>query len=575
MLRRTLFVVAVLLNIAMLTGCEPGGILGNWGELGEAKSIGPYQCRVPKGFKRAQRQMSPVPGETLIAFELPMIGGMGPGMVFTYAPHHGNLGQGDWQIPTDTVIGGLRRKIKNFSHEQDAPTVINGLPMVRIQFRGDTVFKGKTYPVTAVAFLVLDSTNLLIAMGLDLEDNATASIPKLEKSLRTLCRPGYVLPPPDNGSPGNGSPGNGSDSSMPGSLAGRPSSPFGAGPSGPGSMAGNGYPGSSGPGSGYPGMGSGMSGPPGSSGPGSGYPGSSSGMGSGMSGYPGMGGPPSSSGPRSGYPGSRSGMGSGMRMGGYPGSGSSSSMARNGARRTGASQTGTTTGGLDLEATQQNEKVAKRAEELAVTAADSGNEDYYQANLELLQIGSDTHKSDVLERLASADPRDVDDATLRKELARALRDAAEDPQVSSNTRREAIPVLVKWTASYSVPILIGLLQDRQRSIQMAALEHLAILRDERAIEPVTELFVEDATIRDKAADCLRVFGPAAEAKVLELASPSDMIIARATVQLLGDIGTEKSLAPMSKLRKLRFYRMIKRDINEATTKIRDRTKKAE
>ncbi len=229
---------------------------------------------------------------------------------------------------------------------------------------------------------------------------------------------------------------------------------------------------------------------------------------------------------------------------------------------------------VDQAELQRQAQVRQRASELAGPAADAAHPEYYRANLELLQIGNNAQKSEVLRRLADADPSEIDDSNLRKELARALRNVAEDTQVGLTTRREAIPVLVEWTSKHSVPILIGLLKDEQRFIQMDALDHLTNLEDARAIEPVTELFVNNAILRDKAGDCLRRFGTAAEDKVLEMASPIDLMITRAAVQLLGDIGTDKSLEPLGQLRKLRFYKLVKKDINEAVAKIRRRSNAA-
>ena len=87
-------------------------------------------------------------------------------------------------------------------------------------------------------------------------------------------------------------------------------------------------------------------------------------------------------------------------------------------------------------------------------------------------------------------PGDVSDAELRKEIARGIRDVAEDPALDDRVRREAIPVLVAWASTYSAPILIGLLQDDSRTVQLDALRELTEMNDLRAIEPVAEIFVK-------------------------------------------------------------------------------------
>ncbi len=120
-----------------------------------------------------------------------------------------------------------------------------------------------------------------------------------------------------------------------------------------------------------------------------------------------------------------------------------------------------------------------------------------------MRSDDEAKKREVLDRLAKASPDDVPDSDLRKEFALAIRDAAEDANVAVNVRREAIDVLVHWTGEFSLPILLGLLEVKERYIQLDALEHLTEMPDEQSIERVTRLFVEDATLRDKAADCLR------------------------------------------------------------------------
>jgi HEAT repeat protein len=119
-----------------------------------------------------------------------------------------------------------------------------------------------------------------------------------------------------------------------------------------------------------------------------------------------------------------------------------------------------------------------------------------------------------------------------------------------------------------VPILIDLLEDDNHFVNAEVLKELAKLDDERAIEPVAALFVRDTSLRDEAAACLRKFGSAAEEPVLRLSRPTDFIITRETVKLLGDIGTRKSIDPLRSLRQLTFYRLVEEDVRIAVNKIR-------
>jgi hypothetical protein len=636
-----LIVMAILLSGVLLSGCDSGsvgGLLGGWGKLGDEVSVGPYKFRPPKKFKREKTQTGA--RETKVMFRGPAFAGAEPGIQLSFGPHRQDFSGTvpKWNNAAQVVLRGLRRKCKDFTSQVGTPTNVNGLPAVRVEFGGDFTHQGKTKPMKGVGYLLLDNTYMMFAVGMDFGGRAASSVPKFEKSLLTIKRPGVSLPPSWGTGSGGSSPASGAVAGSQGAFPGSsgPGSSMGSGPGGypgsshPGSAGSSGYPGSGppgaggprtgglagggrpgsgspagagrslgprtgrpggfpgsriGPGSGFPGSRRGMSGPPGRSGPGSnpygsGYPGSgmgmsappgSSGPGSNPygSGYPGgaqgMSGPPGRSGPGSnpygsGYP------GAGMGMSGPPGSsgigsnpyGSGPASSDRGSERSTA-----------VDAQRRAEK-AERARQLASAASDPSDPEYFQANRELLRIGSRAQRDEVLKRLADHDPTDIPDSEERKQMARALRNAAEDSQLSISTRRDAISVLVDWTSQFSVPVLNGLLSDENRLIQLDALEHLAAFQDERSIQAVTELFVESAALRSKAADCLREYGQAAEEPVLKLSRPTDVHLTRSTVQLLGDIGAQQSLDAFGKLRELPFFALVKKDVNQASAKIRER-----
>ena len=177
-------------------------------------------------------------------------------------------------------------------------------------------------------------------------------------------------------------------------------------------------------------------------------------------------------------------------------------------------------------------------------------------------------------QLGKASPSDVSDAELRKEIARAARDVVDDTSLDSGLRRDAMPLLVTWGSTYSVPIFIRLLEDKNHDVQLDALGVLAKMQDPQAIEPLVETFVKDPLLRKDAANCLRSFGSDAEDVILQSVSPSNFLITQATVQLLGDIGTRKSIDRMRLLRKLYFYKMVQQDVTDAIAKIRRREAEA-
>ncbi len=619
--RQLAMVAAAILGLTQLAGCDSAGLetmLGKgWGDLGDEVTAGPYKFQPPKKFE-FDKKMTTSPGETKFMYRGPRFGKSEPGIILAFGAHNQDFsGQApNWSSAVQLGLAGLRVKCTGFEQQVGSPTAVNGIPAVRVQFNGDFSLKGETRPMRGLGYLMIDDTYLLFALAMDFGPNAEANVGKMEKSLQTISRPGSTTPSFSWNGGAGASVASGSRLNSPG----YPGRPPGSGPTsmGPTSMG----PGSAGPGGmgmgsmGASGMGPGST-QPGSRGPGgmgmgsmgmgSGYPGAN--PGSGMSGYPGSmgpgrsgmagGGPYGSGHPGSvpmgmgnspmgsGYPGSRMGPGRGGYPGagrpGYPGGMTPGGMA--GSPRPGMSpggvagspRPGMSSGSqpniakpVDPAEVQRRAELAKRKTEIVANAGDPGHAEYYQANVDLLRIGESSDRHQALNRIADAKPSDVSDAELRKEIARAVRDVAEDTGLESDVRRAAIPVLVTWGSTYSVPILIGLLQDTDRFVQIDGLDALAKLQDEQAIEPVTELFVKNPLVRKEAADCLRSFGTAAEDTVLELVSPTDYVITQTTVQLLGDIGTNKSVERLRLLRKLNFYKLVQQDVTDAIKKIRER-----
>ena len=317
-------ILGFLLTVVLLAGCNSAaleGMLGkSWEELGDEKSAGPYSFRPPKKFELDPTMSRSMAGETKVMYRGPRFGKSEPGIVLSYGAHHQDVSQRepDWSSAVRAVLMRLRSQCTNFQQQTGQRTTINGIPAVRVQFSGDLTIKGETRPMQGIGYLLLDDTYLLFALGMDFGPNAKTNVEKLEKSLRTISRPGYTMP-------SYAWNGGGHSSSASGSVA-MSSGSSGALGAAMGEMnSGNSRPGSAGLGSSYPGMTPGYtpgshggsapmgSRPPGSMAPGTVGHGSVSRGGIGMgSGYPGSR-PPVGSG---GYPGSRPGLGPGS----YPGS---------------------------------------------------------------------------------------------------------------------------------------------------------------------------------------------------------------------------------------------------------------
>ena len=129
-----------------------------------------------------------------------------------------------------------------------------------------------------------------------------------------------------------------------------------------------------------------------------------------------------------------------------------------------------------------------------------------------------------------------------------------------------------WGSTYSVPLLLELLEDDSPFIVGAAVAALGELKDERAIEPLAERFISDDFSAREIAECLRQYGSRAEDAVLQRAEmANDPMKARRTIELLGQIGTAKSLRFFRKLssnRQTAFF--LGREIQAATRAIQQR-----
>jgi HEAT repeat protein len=208
-------------------------------------------------------------------------------------------------------------------------------------------------------------------------------------------------------------------------------------------------------------------------------------------------------------------------------------------------------------------------------ASDPQHPDYYKHNLADMASFDLRRRSAAVQRLANEDPSKVEDAEVRNGIARAMGEAAFDTMTPFSTRAEAVEGLVTWGSTYSVPLLLELLEDNVLPVRKAVYQALAKLEDERAIEPVARRFAGEIFSRDDAAECLKAFGAKAEDAVLQYAKPNDPTLTKATVNLLAEIGTKKSLGPLKSLSELTFYPVIQDDVDRAVQAIEARSRGSE
>lgn len=183
----------------------------------------------------------------------------------------------------------------------------------------------------------------------------------------------------------------------------------------------------------------------------------------------------------------------------------------------------------------------------------------------------DRDRNRVVERLLKVRPEDVADKDVRTQMARSMRDIASNDKFPERSRVKAIRGLVAWAETFSVPILVNLLDDKSASVRREVVIVLGELGDERAVEPLAERFTQNAPERVEITQALRAFGPRAESAVLKHAKSDDPNVLKPVITLLSEIGTPKSLRFLLRLRKNRkIGPVLEEDIEAATEAIKER-----
>ena len=103
-------------------------------------------------------------------------------------------------------------------------------------------------------------------------------------------------------------------------------------------------------------------------------------------------------------------------------------------------------------------------------------------------------------------------------------------------------------------------------------KQLAIIKEPGAIDVLVEKLMEPGFGAEEVAKCLVAYGPVAEDSILANSRAEDPMTTRLIVQILAEIGTEKSLPVLKSLYNLRFSRMIAGDLQRAVQMIEQREK---
>jgi hypothetical protein len=169
---------------------------------------------------------------------------------------------------------------------------------------------------------------------------------------------------------------------------------------------------------------------------------------------------------------------------------------------------------------------------------------FYEQNLADLSGYDAGRRREAIDRLAGASPSSSAAATpLREPIRLALVKAT--TQGDAGDRRAAIAALAAWAGRAATADLLPLVRDPDRATRLAAIRALKSTADPAAAAALVEAL---ATDRRDAADALKAIGPPAEDAVLAaLTSTGDPLVQTEAAQVLGAIGTSKSLPTLKAL----------------------------
>jgi hypothetical protein len=204
------------------------------------------------------------------------------------------------------------------------------------------------------------------------------------------------------------------------------------------------------------------------------------------------------------------------------------------------------------------------------TPGDSGLQREYARLAQLLNSTDVFGKKEAAETLLRVRPGDVANPETRKLIARGYRSLAMEDR---GHQEEAIRGLVIWGGKYSVPVLVELMDKERHHVADEIFTALGHLKDPRGAEAVAQhlgnFFNHDAAVAS-----LRRMGSASEDVLIKAAPSNDAKVSLTAVQLLGEVGGEKSIQILQRATGARNPE-VKRAARDAIKRIRARQKGGE
>jgi hypothetical protein len=192
----------------------------------------------------------------------------------------------------------------------------------------------------------------------------------------------------------------------------------------------------------------------------------------------------------------------------------------------------------------------------------------YARLAQLLNSNDTFGKQEAAQTLLRVRPSDVANAETRKLIARGYRSLAMEGR--GLHQDEAIRGLVIWGGKYSVPVLIELMEKDGQHPPDELFTALGQLKDPKGAEVVAR-YLGNFFNHDAAVASLRRMGPAAEDVLISAAPSTDAKVSLAAVQLLGEVGGDKSVQILQRASQARNAE-IKQAARDAIKRIRARQK---
>lgn len=163
---------------------------------------------------------------------------------------------------------------------------------------------------------------------------------------------------------------------------------------------------------------------------------------------------------------------------------------------------------------------------------------FYPQNIADLTCADSGRRKSAAERLAKVEPNE-----WQPQVVAALEKLVSDSE--SGNRKAAIDALSVWGTGKYLDVLLSLLDRDDYVLQVWASEALVQVGDPRAVKPLCDMLVEHGP--GNPFNCLLRFGKVAEPTLLDYLHHRDDQSRNLVIRLLGEIGTQASIAPLTDL----------------------------